>query len=248
MRISRDQWLAGAVGHDVFRVSIESGVEPAELARHVADCARGLYFVKLPVDRVRELRELCRAGFFLVETNLTFELSAAGAAGDLRYRVPGSLVRDSIASDHEALLEVAGSAFRYSRFHVDPLLERTTADRVKQNWLSNCLRGERGDRVFTALLQGRPAGMLASLVVEEDAGRVAVIDLVAVGTASQRAGLGRALVGAFGQHYAEQVSALRVGTQAANVPSVRLYESMGFSLRSSQYVAHLHVHDGVPVR
>ena len=33
---------------------------------------------------------------------------------------------------------------------------------------------------------------------------------------------------------------LRVGTQAANVPSVRLYEPLGFSLASAAYVLHLH--------
>jgi hypothetical protein len=39
----------------------------------------------------------------------------------------------------------------------------------------------------------------------------------------------------------------RVGTQAANAPSVRLYESLGFRFRDAQFVLHHHGH-GRPYR
>ena len=37
---------------------------------------------------------------------------------------------------------------------------------------------------------------------------------------------------------------LRVGTQAANTPSVRLYESLGFRLSQAQFVLHHHGRGG----
>jgi ribosomal protein S18 acetylase RimI-like enzyme len=43
-----------------------------------------------------------------------------------------------------------------------------------------------------------------------------------------------------GTGQAQRPAAIVVGTQAANIPSVRLYESLGFRLRSSQYVLHHH--------
>jgi hypothetical protein len=51
------------------------------------------------------------------------------------------------------------------------------------------------------------------------------------------------MTAAFVEHYRGR-GALLVGTQVANIPSVRLYERMGFSLSSSQYVLHLHVEKG----
>ena len=47
----------------------------------------------------------------------------------------------------------------------------------------------------------------------------------------------------FAEHYRD-VNELIVGTQVANVPSVQLYESLGFRLKSSQYVLHMHVREG----
>jgi RimJ/RimL family protein N-acetyltransferase len=53
--------------------------------------------------------------------------------------------------------------------------------------------------------------------------------------------VGSQLVGAFARHY-HGLGCVRldVGTQVANLPSVRCYERLGFRLSSSSYVLHLH--------
>jgi GNAT superfamily N-acetyltransferase len=63
-----------------------------------------------------------------------------------------------------------------------------------------------------------------------------VIDLIALAPPYQGRGLARALL-AFVETEAPQ-PVLAVGTQALNLPSVRLYESWGFRLSSVQYVFH----------
>jgi ribosomal protein S18 acetylase RimI-like enzyme len=79
-------------------------------------------------------------------------------------------------------------------------------------------------------------GFLAALVSE----RNAVIDLVGVDKQYQRRRVGAALTQAFIDHYRPSASSLQVGTQVANVPSMRLYERLGFSISKTQYVLHLH--------
>jgi ribosomal protein S18 acetylase RimI-like enzyme len=67
---------------------------------------------------------------------------------------------------------------------------------------------------------------------------IAVIDLIAVDASARRQGFGAACV-----HFLasmEGVTRLRVGTQAANIGSLRFYEALGFRMVASHYVLHLH--------
>jgi ribosomal protein S18 acetylase RimI-like enzyme len=65
-----------------------------------------------------------------------------------------------------------------------------------------------------------------------------VIDLIAVATDAHGRGAGSALTAAFAGLYTGMPRV--VGTQIANVPSIRLYTKLGFALARSQYVLHLH--------
>jgi len=113
----------------------------------------------------------------------------------------------------------------------------------RRDWILNYIRGQRGDRLFVALAEGRPVGFLAALVSDGGDQRVSTIDLVGVGKPFQGRGLGAALVAAFVEHYRSSCELLQVGTQAANIPSMRLYEKLGFEMARTQYVMHLHVQD-----
>lgn len=48
------------------------------------------------------------------------------------------------------------------------------------------------------------------------------------------------LVTAFVDHYKKTCTRLLVGTQAANIPSMRLYEELGFSVVQTKCVFHMH--------
>ncbi|MBP1741959.1 MAG: hypothetical protein H6Q48_4252, partial [Deltaproteobacteria bacterium] len=93
----------------------------------------------------------------------------------------------------------------------------------------------RGDNMVVAIKDSSPAGFLQLLY----SGKDLVIDLIAVEEKFRRMGIARAMI-----HFAE--TALRgfeeiaVGTQIANVPSIRLYEKLGFRVASSVYTFHYH--------
>jgi ribosomal protein S18 acetylase RimI-like enzyme len=193
------------------------------------------------------VRELGTVGAFVVDVNVSFELDRPAT---LAASPAGVEVRVAQPQDHAAALDVAGSCYRYSRFHLDPLVGQESAHRIKREWCSNYARGARGDKLFVASLDGgqRAVGFLAALVAESNGQRTAVIDLVGVDPRCQRRQIGTALTSAFVEHYRQNCAALQVGTQAANVPSIRMYERLGFSLIKSAYVMHLHVEHGEAVR
>jgi ribosomal protein S18 acetylase RimI-like enzyme len=110
---------------------------------------------------------------------------------------------------------------------------------VKREWVASYFEGRRGDRLFVARVAGRIAGFLAAVMTQHDGRPAAAIDLVGVAADHQRAGVGRALVRRFAAHYAGCEHVI-VGTQAANVPSIRMYEGLGFRAVRSAYVLHRH--------
>jgi ribosomal protein S18 acetylase RimI-like enzyme len=236
MKLVADNWLGEIMGRPAFRVELADGDVALgdALARHRSERAGAFYYGKIPCARVAEVAELCAAGFRPVDVNLLFERGVDALAA--RTLPSGLTVRACTAADEAGALEVAGSAYRFSRFHLDPQVPDEVAHRIKREWARNYVKGVRGDRLFVAVDGARVVGFLAAL--KSDAG--ATIDLVGVATSHQRRGIGAALVHAFVEHYRGGVSRLHVGTQAANVPSVRMYEQMGFTLASSSYVLHLH--------
>ena len=193
--------------------------------------------------RVTAARQLGAPGMFVVDTNVGLELDRASSLGG---DSSGVTVRDLAADDADAVLDIAGSVYQYSRFHLDPLVPDELAHRIKREWCRNYVRKLRGDRLFVARIDGRPAGFLAALLTENQGRRTAVIDLVGVDRGLQRRRVGAAMAQAFIDHYRASCGSLQVGTQVANVPSIRLYERLGFSMSTTQYVLHLHVQDGKP--
>lgn len=243
MPIREDVWLSAIFGHGVYRV--ESGSEENIcdlLAQHAAEQPAAMYYAKVGTDQVDVVRRFAAAGMYVVDVNVTFGI-------DTRSRVrpadpaemPGWVIREISPEQHRAVLDIAGFCSRYSRFHLDPGIPDTIAHRIKHDWILSYIRKQRGEQLFVALRDGRPAGFLAVLGSELDGKVIRTIDLVGVDTPFQGQGGGRALVQFFIDRYRDQCDVLQVGTQIANVPSVRLYHALGFDLVKSAYVMHMHV-------
>ena len=229
MNIHEDAWLTAVFGYPVF--AVEEG-SAAEIDRHAAGSPRAFYFAKVPVDRVERVDELTGAGFSVVDVNVTFAREPTPAPP-----APPVSVAPLRPQDGDAVAEIAGSCFRYSRFHLDPHLPRSLADDVKREWIHSYVEGRRGVEVLVASDGERPTGFLAVL---ED-GDARVIDLVGVDTSRQGRGIGGALVATFIERHGPHARELRVGTQLANASSLRLYERLGFVVSHSAYVLHRHV-------
>lgn len=224
-----DEWLTEVMRRHVFRVQGSGDAAPIEA--HVRDQARAFYFAKVATDRVFDVQALAALGFVVVDTNVTFELVTEIP---LSTEIEVVELAPEATADADAALAIAGSAFRYSRFHLDPLVGLDLAHHVKREWIANYVKRVRGEPLLVARTAGRVVGFLAPIVAHG----TAVIDLVAVATDANGRGVGSALCAAFAHRYRGMPRI--VGTQIANVPSIRLYTKLGFVLSKSSYVLHLH--------
>ena len=219
MPLTPDAWLAERLARPVFRLT---GDPPGALPA-------GLVYAKADIDDVAGVARLETAGFHVISTAVTFEreLPLPGAA-------QGAHCRGATPGDQEAVARVARHSFTYDRFHVDPAIPAPMADGVKEAWARGFFSGTRGHRMVVAEASARVAGFLLLL---EDGDRI-VVDLVAVDAEARGRGRARAMMAHASAGAAARVMA--VGTQVANRPSIRLYESMGFRLSAAQYVLHRH--------
>lgn len=253
MEIREDPWLSSIFGHGVFNVEVGDLVAEHSPSRadssdvlygHAGRQAAALYFSRVDTSRVGMVVQLSSAGFCVVEVSVQFDMANGSHSS---WADPmGPLVSEILPDQHQRVLEIAASCFCYSRFHLDPWVPDKIANRIKHDWVLNYIRKKRGERLLVASLDGRPVGFLAVLMSVSDGKRVGIIDLMGVSKAFQHQGVGKALVQSFFRQYQDQCDDLQVGTQAANIPSIRLYQSMGFSIVKTRYVLHMHVRDGIP--
>ncbi len=244
MEIREDRWLAAIFGYPVFR--LEGELRSAGVTDLIGDHARrqaaAMYWAKADTDQVDVVRRLAATGFYVVDVNVTFGLETAGRRGlAAAVGAQDCAIREIRAQDYEAVLEIAATCFRYSRFHLDPLIPKGIANRVKCDWILSYIKKQRGEQLFVAVSEGRPAGFLAVLAQDLGERRVRVIDLIGVDEAFQGRGMGRALVSFFIDRYAGESDYLQVGTQVANLPSLSLYQKFCFTIARTQYVMHMHV-------
>lgn len=238
--IQADEWLSAVCDRRIARVAgSASECDPSSLRAALNQSGFRFAFAKLGADQVSACHRLVDVGFRVVDVSVTLEMAPhAVQSSDVSAAEIVQLDRcESHAASRHPLAEVAGECFRFSRFHLDPDFPNALADEIKRQWIVNYLSGGRGDRLFAARVEGRWAGFLASLVTPDG---TAVIDLIGVGSDFQGRGLGGHLIAAFQQAYAGAANVLRVGTQVANAPSLRLYQKQGFRPVQSAYVLHWH--------
>lgn len=227
----------------VFRVDVEDSAalapgDHARLTAHAVANPGAMYYAKVDTGAVAVVRDLSHAGMHVVDVSVALALDPPTEV--MPVATPGMVVDGFTPDDAEAVLDIAGSCFRYSRFHIDPDVPRAIANRIKREWIASYIRGERGDHLLVARVGGRPVGFLAVMSLQEGYRRVGIIDLVGVDTNHQRRGIGSALVASFVEK-AGPSEGRRVVTQAANIPSLALYERFGFRVTRTGYVLHMHV-------
>ena len=231
MSVHADTWLADVLSRPVFRVDPPLGVDEGG--------DPGFYYSKVDVEDVATVRDLSGRGFYVIDVNVTLRRESFRAATLDTSTAATPLQIVPARPEHAAdLLEIAGTAFRYSRFHLDPAIPRQAADTVKREWVRSYLEGRRGIELLAAVEEdGRAAGFLAVL----ESGDARVIDLVGVAPGKHGRGIGGELVRVFVERHGASCSELRVGTQIANVSSLRLYQRQGFEPSSAVFVLHRHV-------
>jgi ribosomal protein S18 acetylase RimI-like enzyme len=234
LSIVEDSWLTGVMSRSVHHVSgtvEEDGEKQAQCTLRQITDRPGFSYARVPTHHVRTSRLLERNGFHVVDTGITLETRQLPER-----RGGSSRARPARIEDQAVIEEIARRSFIYSRFHLDPDIPKHLADEIKTQWVGNYFRGQRGDYMVLAERAGHVAGFLQLL---NASGNVLVIDLIAVEKDYRGQGLAEEMI-----RYAVSAcgtpTALRVGTQSANLVSLSLYEKLGFHIVSTSYVLHYH--------
>lgn len=170
---------------------------------------------------------LPKFGFRLIERLVTLQRSLREPAED------GPRAARGCSNDTDRCVQIAREVFSFDRFHADPRISDSMADELKARWVANGFAG-RADSIFVSRDGARPSGFLLCMRRQS----TAVIDLIAVGKDDTGQGYASAMIRAAFDHYAAEADSMIVGTQADNLASIRLYESLGFSVLEEAETYH----------
>jgi dTDP-4-amino-4,6-dideoxy-D-galactose acyltransferase len=194
---------------------------------------RLLYF--LADDHVPSWRTASDAGFRLVDIRVELALDKARSRLLPAVLANDFTLREAKREDLDDLLPIAAEVHTDSRFFVDPMVPRDKARDLFARWLRRSVERTIADVVFTAVVDGRPAGYL-SAKVRNGSGR---IGLVGVGEAARGRGVGRSLVRhAMDWFESRGAREVAVVTQGRNVLAQRVYQQCGFLTRSTKLWFH----------
>jgi GNAT superfamily N-acetyltransferase len=223
MAVVKDEWLGELLGKPAYHIGVTDSL--------LQTPGQAFFDVKIPVDNVNEVRRLQKYGFFLVDTNVQL-VRPYGCIPPGR-----SQIRLAQADDEMGVRKIARDSFTFDRFHRDPLIENSTASKIKEAWAGNFFGGHRGRWMVVAEYEGRIVGFVLLLYGDDG---VVSIDLIAVDFDQRGKGIARDMISFAMQSCVDPNSKLMVGTQIANFASLALYASLGFKVVKAAYVLHYH--------
>lgn len=236
-----DQWLALILRRDVYRLTVDN-----ESLSHAGDQVSAKYddllrdltrtpvfiYSKVSTESPSAVRFLEERGFNLVDTNVIFDKLIAPT-----HHFEGHCaVRLAAPEDQSHVVDLARRSFVYSRFHLDRAFPSKVANMIRAEWVKSYFTGNRGNEMVVALAEGVIVGFL--LLLHGSDGSL-TIDLIAVDENHRRKGVAKDMI-AYAESQCHGFAQIRVGTQLANIPSIRLYEAMGFKVATADYVFHYH--------
>jgi ribosomal protein S18 acetylase RimI-like enzyme len=243
MELVFDAWLSETMPYSVYVLRLTDKDDGTTISREVIPLlARPptpyMAHTRLPVASVAPTRSLTRAGFYVVDTLLTFGRRLARTEETVL--PPDIVIRPAEETDRAAIMQIAEHCFTFSRFHLDPGIPNPVADAINRRWVDDYFDRRRGIRLYGAFKGGEAVGFNAMMKSEKDGRATLVWDLMGVTREAQGHGIGKAFVSAFTRDYASDFDRVKVGTQVSNTRAIRLYERTGFLLESAAYVLHYH--------
>ncbi len=176
---------------------------------------------------------LAGAGFVFVDLGLTAFARKLGSLPSPRIEI-----RLATAADGAGILAIAGSVFRFGRYHADARFPRSLANERYRCWMQNALvTTDDSEFVFVCGPQGAPTGFLHAVV------RGGVADLRLAGVADVPNGgiLGPSLFsGALAQLVARGARQATARLSAGNLAVLNLYGSLGFVFTAAEAIYHRH--------
>lgn len=226
-KIISDDWLTRIIGKPVYHLkNFSTNFEKKDLPKN-----QMFIWSKVPVDDIERLTCLQNLGFYLVDTNIQFSLSEKIILKN------SSNIRFAKSSDELAIRALAKNAFKYNRFNKDLNISNEAASRIKEEWVGNFFLGKRGKWMVVIEKDSKIVGFL--LIIDKNDHTI-IIDLIAVDEKNRGQGLAKEMISYAHTNCLKNGGIIEVGTQIANISSIKLYLKLGFHINSASYVLHMH--------
>lgn len=185
------------------------------------------------------------------DTRITFRYSPLSPPNSMSettrtFRRDEAAIRTLQVGDARAVHDLAGRAFKYSRFHADPRIPARVATSIKSEWARNLALGIRGAGGWVVEKSGVVVGFLGVVQrqSEDSASEHLAVDLVGVAPEVSGQGLGTMLLGAAMDEACARGVDLIASTQETNVAAARLYLRSGLEQESSRtWIIHCRPED-----
>lgn len=246
-KIVFNNWLSAIIQMDCFDIIVDDefikrsnqkGTDEYKWNNSLHYDSKPLFLqTKVSTQTINHIKFLESIGFFLIDTNLTLKKEIDPQQHkNTAYPSTEMNIRFADSKDREAAVALGGGAFLYSRFHLDPWFSNSLANRIKAQWVAGYFDGNRGDQMVIALFDNKIVGFLQILKPEKN---FIIIDLIGVDNNYQRKGIAKRMIN-FAIQRNSSINHIIVGTQIGNIPSIKLYQKMGFIVDNAKYVFHLH--------
>jgi dTDP-4-amino-4,6-dideoxy-D-galactose acyltransferase len=236
IRLAAMDWETSLLGRKIGRVE---GLEAERDAVRAAGALKAieqeavtagftLIVARVSADHFAAVRTLEESGFLLVDVGVTFQYELGTGTTAAADAPEGVRLREATADDIPRLREAVKGLFLHSYYYASPFFAGAEADLLFATWVSNCVRGDRADRVVLAEVAGAPAGVVTCRMSD---GHIGVIDLIAAVRRNGSRGIGKLLVAAALECFLELgATVVKVRTQATNLAAVNLYVATGARL------------------
>ena len=222
-------WDTAFWGVRAARLHVSNGDEFDAADRACADDNIRWASVLVPHSNAPLLNSAVRRGFDVVDTRITLVRSLV----DLSVRTLFDLAG---VGDIAQISEIAATAFRVSRFFVDPHLDDSACELFYETWVRNSFNGEMADATVVSRHDGSVDGFMT---LRSRPDHTASLPLVATRSDRRGQGVGRRLLSDALSWLADQgATTVDVVTQLSNIAAVRLYESAGFQITDAGFWLH----------
>jgi ribosomal protein S18 acetylase RimI-like enzyme len=235
--IQRDAFLESILDRPAYKINKFTEPVDLKLLQDKNYIKKGSFFyTKIGCSSVFTLSVFENSGFKIIEENITLEKKRVDSKLHESFkRRQQYKIRWAQDEDRNLVEDIALKNFSHDRFHQDPNIDNSLADEIKRQWAGNFFLGKRGDAMVVATANNHPVAFMLLIFPQ----KLSVIDLIAVSKEHRKKGLSKQMIRYAMRNLSDHRRWL-VGTQSTNIPSVKLYESLGFQTTSSQYVLHKH--------
>lgn len=195
----------------------------SDIDQWAKDNAVGSVCLLIDADKPDEIQAAEQRGFRFMDVRISLGMKTQGRLSATRLHQP---------DDVEALVQIARTSHRITRFYADPKFPGQRCDDLYETWIRSSCDGW-ADAVL--VVDDPPTGYV-TIHTKEGEGS---IGLIAVAEVERGRGVGRDLVdAAIDWCYTKGLDRITVVTQGRNISALRLFQRSGFLIERTEVWMH----------